>query len=319
MAWLFSKRCKSALKSGKIKVSLSQPIRIRLWRCMKDFDEERYMTSETGYNHTEMLLSQLEESLKAELGVDELLAFPKEGSGTPEPSNLEGLILRGSRPPYVLDAIELLYLDVTPDQQPVLQHAFNEIMEESNCGWRMAEGKVFPVDSVYIEEEILRRSHQLLHEQKFHGALEEFNKARTDLVNGDNVGAIQNANLAVESTVKGVLGVERAKPGQLYRMLSEAGQIPEYFQGFVKDFESNILRSVAIIRNEEKGAGHGQGPDIHQVPKSLAELAVNLAGVLINFLIKQHLEKRPQTASADQTQADSSEDTATFQDDNLPF
>ena len=88
-----------------------------------------------------------------------------------------------------------------------------------------------------------------------------------------------------------LLGVEKAKPGELFRKLIESGVIPEYYRGFLKAFEENILRCVAIMRNEELGVGHGRGPSRNVVPPDLAELAINLSGVLINFLVKQHLQR----------------------------
>ena len=120
---------------------------------------------------------------------------------------------------------------------------------------------------------------------------EEFGKARIDLTNSDYEGAIQNANLAVESTIKEILGVERARPGKLFKDLVESGIIPEYYTGFLKTFEENILRCVAVIRNEELGVGHGKGPSRVVVPQELAELAVNLSAVLMNYLIKQYLNR----------------------------
>jgi hypothetical protein len=66
--------------------------------------------------------------------------------------------------------------------------------------------------------------------------------------------------------------------------------VPNYYDGFLRAFEENILRSVAIIRNEEPGAGHGKGKEPRPIPKSLAELAVNLSGVLINYLVKKYIK-----------------------------
>ena len=43
------------------------------------------------------------------------------------------------------------------------------------------------------------------------------------------------------------------------------------------------------MRNEEKGAGHGQGSEINIIPEELAELGVHLSGVLIHFLVKRHI------------------------------
>ena len=270
-------------------MSIPLNVRARLWKALQDYNETWYESTETGFNYETSTLQELPGQIEAELGVTELLAFPPEG-GDPKPSNTEGFFLRGNYPPYLLDAIELFHENLR-EKRNQFQNRVNEIMEESGLSWRMANGKIFPVDSSYIDEEIMRRASALLEETQFRGALEEFERARVDLSNGYPEGAIQNANLAVESTIKEILGVERAKPGELFSRLLASGLVPEYFKGFLKDFEGSILRCVAIIRNEELGVGHGKGPSRKVVPLELAELAVYLSGVLINFLVKQHLRK----------------------------
>ena len=292
MAWLFSKRCQKALKDKKIKVSIPIPVRIRIWKVLQTYNESLWEPMGDGSNslYQTTRLDELHERIKAELGCIELLAFPENGEQA-KPSDLEGFVLRGNYPPYLLDALELFYETIGENKKDLFQRSFNEIMEESGLPWRMADGKIFPVNSAYIDEAIIRRSYELLHEAKFQGALQEFEKARTNLTNGDSEGAIQNANLAVESVIKEILGIERIKPGKLFRKLIDSGLIPEYYRGFLKAFEENILRCVAIIRNEELGVGHGRGPSMNIVPPDLAELALNLSGVLINFLVKQHLQK----------------------------
>lgn len=292
MAWLFSKRCKDALKKDKLKVSLPLTVRIRILNVFNDYNEACQETTDTGWNYETSKLQILETQLKAELGCKELLAFPEKGVGQAAPGNFESFILRGNYPPLLLDAIELFYLNnLEPDKTVSFQKNINDIFEESSLPWRMAEGKIFPVDSAYIEEDILRKTQHLLSEVKFHGALEEFEKARTDLANGDYKDAIDNANMAVESVLKGILKIEKAKPGELFRKLIDSGIVPEYFSGFLKCFEEHILRCTAKIRNEELGVGHGQGIKINKIPPPLAELAVHLSGVLIIFLIKRHLNK----------------------------
>jgi len=288
MAWLFSKRCQKALKDGKIKVSIPLSVRVRIYRVLLTYNEIFEETSDNVFNYETSTLKELPEKIKDELGCKELLAFPEDGE-VAEPSDLENFILRGNYPPYLLDALELFYEGI--HEKDKFQRYFNDIMEESNLIWRMADGRIFPVDSAYIEEEIIRRSYQLLHEVKFHGALQEFEKARVSLINGDYEGAVQNANLSVESVIKEILGIERAKPGELFRKLIDSGFVPEYYKGFLETFEKNILRCVAIIRNEELGVGHGRGPSTNIVPPDLAELAVHLSSVLINFLIKRYLQK----------------------------
>lgn len=300
MAWIFSKRCQQALKEKKIKVSIPRSVRIRIWKMLEQFNERWQEETETGFSCWTSRLKELPERIMAEHGLKELLAFPENGEKPTEPtSNLEGFILRGNYPPYLFDALELFYDFLGDDDKFHFQKVFNQIMEESDLSWRMADGKIFPVDSIYIEEEIIKRAYLLLHEVKFFGALQEFEKARTDFTNGDYEGAIQNANLAVESTIKGILDIQRAKPGELFRKLIDSGVAPEYYSGFLKTFEGNILRSVAIIRNEELGVGHGRGAKPKEIPKSLAELAINLAGVLINYLIKRYLEMTTKENSAE--------------------
>jgi len=288
MAWLFSKRCQQALRDEKIKVSIPVPVRIRIWKSFENYNEYSDEFDEQTGPHSTSTIEQLPYRIEAELGLRELFAFPECG-GTPKPSDLEGFVLRGNYPPILFDAIELFYNNLSKNKES-FQGNFNSIMEENGLAWRMAGGKIFPVESIYMAEEIAARAYELLNEVSFQGALHEFEKARVGLTNCDYEGAIQNANLAVESTIKEILGVKKAKPGKLFKDLATSGLIPEYYTGFLKAFEENILRCVAIIRNEELGVGHGKGPSRDVIPRELAELAVNLSGVLMNYLIKQNLK-----------------------------
>lgn len=293
MAWVFSKRCSQALKSGKLKVSIPAPVRIRILKSFQKFNIAEQRTTDTGFNYNTTTLEELPETIKGELGSDNLLSYPSSESTHPEPGNFDRFVLRGNYPPLLFDAIELFF-EQLDGRRVGFQTSFNEIMEESGLNWRMAEGKIFPVDSSYVDEEIIRRSYQLLNESKFLGALQEFEKARVHLANGSNEEAIQYANLALESVIKGILKIDKAKPGVLFEKLIKSGIVPEYYSGFIKSFESDILRSVAKIRNEELGVGHGRGAAPKEIPKTLGELAVNMSGVLINYLIKFYLEKGSQ-------------------------
>lgn len=296
MAWIFSKRFGNVIKKEKLKVSIILPVRIRIWKLLGRFDETTYETSNTGFNWESSFLQRLPEDIKSEVGVKELLAYPEDGSGSACLSDLESFILRGNYPPYFFDAIELFHNMLVDGKKALFQKGVNEIMEENNQCWRMIDGKIFPIDSQYIEEEIVRKSCELMASVGFQGAYAEFEKARIDMINNDFEGAIQNANLAVESTIKSVLKISKAKPGELFRKLIDSGLIPEYYSGFLKAFEENIVRTVNIMRNEEPGAGHGKGKETKEIPRPLAELGVNLAGVLIKYIIERHLENQKNDA-----------------------
>ena len=185
------------------------------------------------------------------------------------------------------------------------------MFEDANLPWRMLEGRILRVDSKWLEEEIHAKAAELLSVRGFEGAMGEFQQARSDLSSGNYKGAIHASNLALESTVKGILNIDQEKPGRLYRLLIDSGLVPKYHEGFIKAFEEHILRSVAMARNLEKGVGHGQGTDVSEPPKSLAELAVNLSGVLILYLLKRHLEINPIHAEP--------EPQTEVADDDFPF
>jgi hypothetical protein len=257
---------------------------------MLDFDEPKYRTNYAGFNYETSILQELPGLIKAELGCEGLMAWPEEEGSPARPSDLESFVKRTYIPAQLFDALEIFYQQLSDSFKDSFQYRLNQIFDENGLKWRMANGKIFPVDSQYVEEEITQRAYQLISEIKFHGALYEFEKARVALTNKDWEGAIKKANHSVESTIKGILGIRRAKPGELFKMLMESGLVPEYYEGFLKVFEENILRCVTIIRNEELGAAHGQGIERNVIPPSLAELAVHLAAVINIFLIKRYLE-----------------------------
>jgi len=162
-----------------------------------------------------------------------------------------------------------------------------------NCSpWRLIEKRIYKIDSSFLEEEVIEKSFELLDAPGFEGALDEFRQAREDLASGETRHAIVMANNALESTMKSILKVQAIKPGMLVRKMIDSGVIPEYYQDFLKNFEQ-ILLVVSNERNQP-GRGHGQGATLAEVPHGLAELAFHLSGVLIVFLIKQHLEKSQQ-------------------------
>jgi len=274
MTWIFSKRCEKLLQKKSIEVHVSKKVRIRILKLLEQFDECYQDSKPTGFSYDTSILNELPEMLKAEHGIEKLYAYPEEGNGKAKPSNLNDLILRGNFPPYLFDILEIFFSQISNNEEKYqYQGNFNNIMEENNLPWRMADGKIFPIDSKYIEEEIIQRTYNLINP------------------NRNYEGSIRNASLSFESVIKEILGIERAKPGELFRKLIDSGYIPEYYKGFLGDFEKNILRCVSIMRNEEKGVGHGVGFSKNIIPSELAELSINLTASLINYLIKCFINK----------------------------
>lgn len=289
---VFSKRCP---ETGR-EAFLSQAVRQRIWYLIEECDPY-YDPNSSNFNDWTLCWNAIPDRLKKEHGWQDLRAY-KSQSEWEVLNNAKEFILRGV-PRFVLDAVELFYdllleakenTSRSPGDPIRYQSRVNMIFEDADLPWRLLEGRIIKVDSRWLEAEIHSKAAELLSVRGFDGALAEFQQARSDLSSGDHKGAIHAANLALESTIKAILGVQQEKPGVLFHKLIESGIMPEYHEGFLKAFEEHILRSVPMARNFEKGVGHGQGAEVNEPPKSLAELAVNLSGVLILFLLKQHLE-----------------------------
>ncbi len=283
-------------------VSLGQAVRQRIWYVIEECEPH---SDPRVLNNWTLCWDELPDRLKKEHGWQELRAYKSQSAYEALP-NAQEFILRGV-PRFVLDACELFYDLLIEDRErgsssadPLkYQRKLNTVFEDANLPWRMCEGRILRVESKWLEEEIHAKAAELLSVQGFEGALNEFQRARSELSTGDYKGAIHAANLALESTIKGILDIGQEKPGKLYRKLIDSGLVPDYHEGFLKAFEEHILRSVAMARNLEKGVGHGQGTKVNEPPKSLAELAVNLSGVLILYLLKRHLENHPIQAESE--------------------
>ena len=96
MAWTFSKRCKKALDSKKIKVSIPRATRARIWMALQDFNETYVETQTPAAPYYRTFLNDLTDKLKEELGIEQLTAFPASGDGPAEASDIEGFIMRGN-------------------------------------------------------------------------------------------------------------------------------------------------------------------------------------------------------------------------------
>jgi hypothetical protein len=291
---VFSKRHLETVKE----CSLSQAVRQRIWYLMEDCDP--YYEPNNYNNNWTLSWVALPDRLKKEHGWQELRAY-KSKSEWEVLNNSKEFVLHGV-PRFVLDATELFFDLLSEDKErgfdskanpSQYQSKLNIVFEDANLSWRMLDGRILRIDSKWLEEEIHAKAAELLVVHGFKGALAEFQQARSDLSISDYKGAIHAANLALESTIKSILNIEHEKPGALFRKLIESGIVPDYHEGFLKAFEEHILRSVAMARNFEKGVGHGQGTDVNDPPKSFADLAVNLSGVLILFLLKRHNELHP--------------------------
>jgi len=294
MNLLFSKK---AAKQGT-QIKLKTSVRRRLYRLMESLDP---VSDQDNWNPDRML-DYIAPRLLSEHGWKELKCFNDE-KVLEETVSLEDFVIKGVAN-YVFDVVELFYDDYLSYYRTTaaanlasaayyLQSEINRILSEADLPWRIIEGSFIKADSSWIENEVMEKAYNLIKAYQFEGALHEIEEARSDLLSGDTKGCILNSGKAFESVLKTILDSPSAQPKDLIRGAMELGIFPEYYNGFLKSFEDNILNSVIKIRNKEHGVSHGQGETLNVPPESLAQLALHLTGVLVYYMISRYQEIHP--------------------------
>jgi HEPN domain-containing protein len=275
----FSKRHEQALTKGTLKITIPLACRVSIDRILSQYsdwaveDNLTYLSAEA--------------KLKTFYGANDLRAYDENGKLVPAELSQ---VIQKSYPSAVLDVIEA-WFDDSPLRSRDCEKELNDIFMIHNSPWRVVNGRMVLVDSEYLHREVRVKTVRLLEECEIQGALEEFKDAISDLTSGDTKNAIINAHKSVESAMKAVLGTNEGHTfGKLLEMLIKSGIIPEYYDEFLAHFE-RIALGVVKERNLP-ARGHGQGKRPTVVSRNLAEFAVNLAGSIIVFIIRQWIEVR---------------------------
>ena len=278
---IFSKRHHKRIKSKKIKIKLTTPIKRRILFAMEDYNLESYGWSNDTLDTVDQLLRKEHGWLNLECR--------QSSKGKMKSVGIRDFIL-GDQAHHIFDAIELFSKELS-DSRYSFQKEINKIFTESHLPWRLSDNVIFQVDSEYMNE-VLECASRLISTQGFNGAHQEFQGARVHFDNGDYKAAARHANLALESTMKSILRIQEAKPGELIRRMVDSEFIPSYYKKFAENFEQ-MLMTVSFARNKEKGVGHGQGRDIVDISSNLSQLILNFCGALIVFLTNEYIETIP--------------------------
>lgn len=282
MEGLFSKRFKKALREKAIDYpSFPRHLRKRLAMICSEFSETDYWQGST---EDETL-----DALKKTYGTDSLRVQDEETDGDRAAESFEDFIVF-AYPHLVLDALEAFYRLVPSDRHP-LQERLNAVLEEEGSPWRMSDGRMYQVDSRYLDA-LKSQTEDEMRREGFLGAHEEFMDARSHLQAGDADDAIQKANRAFESALKSLLNQREGTAGDLLkRMRSETDLLDGIPPEAQKAMVSKVLQGLPILRH--KIAGHGQGTDPVDVSRAFGDLAVNLAASYIKFLLDLKKELAP--------------------------
>lgn len=283
MKTYFSKRHSEALRAKRFPLSFSKTLRVSLARIL-----ERFSVC-GGWNNSENLTFEAaEEALRTFLGKNQITAFDDQDQRVQ--TDLAGLI-RGGFPSEVLDAIEA-WFDQNPEGAEPCERELNDCLAMNGSPWRILNGEALLINSEYLHSEVQARTMKLLKQGRAFGALEEFNGALQDLQAGETKDAVVKAHKSVESVMKTALSTdEHLTFGGLLTRLIDSGVLPEYYQEFLSYFEKLALG--AVKERNRPGTGHGQGSQTTEVPRSLAEFAVNLAASINLFIINRWIELHP--------------------------
>jgi len=173
----------------------------------------------------------------------------------------------------------------------------NRWFKEAGYGYEInSKGLIERIDSEYLKEETTKKALQLLEENEFVGPLEEFEKAIHYQRAMHTKEAVQEANKALESTMKAIL----EKSGQKEANTWDTGRLTQELRSMILDSQQTqmagqiqkILESLSALRSTTPGVGHGQGGNSEKVPDSYSTLAIHLAGTLIVFLIQRWQEAK---------------------------
>jgi hypothetical protein len=295
---LFSHRHRAALFETKtLKPSFFNALRVGIEQILA-----RYSDSSNFENWT---YDQASEMLCTLHGWDQL--YVREGQSRRNASFRE-FIVKGF-PSDTLDAIEAWFA-CEPQAADAAARDLNALLAIHNSQWRFIAGEAVFIDSGYLHDEVIAKTADLLRTAKAPGPLQEFQAALSALQSGESKRAVVEAHKSVESVMKLVLGTdEHLTFGRLLADVIKSGLLPDFYEEFLRHFE--MLALGAVKARNRPGTGHGQGADSVDVPRSLAQFAIHLAGSINVFLLEHWIERQGLQSAAAQA------DTPT--EDDVPF
>jgi len=149
--------------------------------------------------------------------------------------------------------------------------------------------RVIRIDSNLTYDTTIRRPLGALSAAGFTVAEDQFVDALRKRSEGDYAGTITDANAAMESVIKRILGTEKGQGAELLQELAKAGYLPGAMANKMGAV-GEVFEMLPIIRNE-RGSAHGRlNPSASELPQ-YADLALGIAGTAIGFLMAHYRAK----------------------------
>jgi len=281
---VFSRRHRRAIADDKLDVQLDARLRGRIWRFMGNYNESfsHYPDPGSNWSQDTDFFEQVHDALLDVSGESTLSV-----GGTT--MSLEAWIADGPGI-GVLDAVELLCLQLGDDRRPPFTTGLNQLLGEEDASWRLLDGQFILLDAVFVHERVIASSQEALHSLRFEGAAQEMLAGQHDLADRDARGAVHNAGKSFESAMKAALGREDhlAAKALIDALLAEG-----FFDGLPEElrsgFADRVMLALPWMRN--RLGGHGQGREEQALPEPYARLALGLAAVVNEFIVGLAIER----------------------------
>jgi hypothetical protein len=163
----------------------------------------------------------------------------------------------------------------------------NTRFKEHGLGYAYEAGFIIKMDSTYMHQELTVPALQILHEDRYSGAMSEFLKAHEHYRHGRNQEAINEALKAFESVLKTIC--ERKKwpfkatdtAKNLIEICFDNGLVPQFLKSEMGSLRGLLESGLPTIRN--RTSAHGQGSEPKPVDESLTKYCLNIAASNIRF------------------------------------
>ena len=201
----------------------------------------------------------------------------------------------------VIDTIELIFPMLKPTvlsgYRVYRNFKYKTIIEELNTrfeqwaiGYEFINGEIIRKDSKFIHKEIVVKTLELLNENDFEGAADEFHQGHKHYRDGKYKEATNEALKAFESTMKTICKRKGWNYGEhdtsqrLIAIMFDNDLIHNSLQTHFHSLRTTLEAGLPTIRN--KNTAHGQGESKIEMPRYLAQYTLNLAATNILFLVE---------------------------------
>jgi hypothetical protein len=160
---------------------------------------------------------------------------------------------------------------------------------QHGVGYQYVSGRIIRYDSQFLHAKVVKPALELLQDKRYQGANDEFLNAHQHYLKGEVKDCLADCLSAMESTLKTICDKRRwtTRPRDTAKALLDVcfknGLIPAFLQSHYSALQSTLESGVPTIRN--KLGGHGQGPQVVNVPEHYAAYALHLTAAAIQFLV----------------------------------